>query len=424
MVMSQIITRVRPRTSGPNPTLVDRGLPLTRPTYSGVTVNPDTALGLSAVYRSIVLISTAIASQPIDIFQRQEDGSAKNIEPEALRFLWDRPNPEMTKMTFWEVVIGHEVMGDGFIWVGQNEDDDPVELWPVDSRRMKVGRNSERRKVYVLDNELPMMDFASGGEIIHIPNWGQDGLRGVNPIKVAPIAVSLGLSAQEYADRFFSQDATPGGLISVEGTITPEQADEKSRQWAAHHADLRNKFRPAVLGNGAKFSRITISPEEAQLIDERRFQLGEIARLFGLPPHLLGDTERSTSWGTGIEEQTLGFIMFTLAAHMIRVEQAMDDAILRRGETRRFMKFNINALLRGTALRRAQMHAIAYGRWKTANEIRRDEELPPVEGGDDLLAAQNLVPLEDLGLAQGGGERPAGQPPDLPASARRNGGRA
>lgn len=425
-ILSNAISRLR--TSGSNPALGEQrasGLAWPARSLSGITVTDDKALGLTAVYRSVTLISTTAGGQPIHVHHEKADGTAERLKTDDTRYLWGRPNREMTRQTYWETVVGHETMGDAFLFVvkdgrgrvmpkSQAQPGDDWGVWYVEPWRTQTGRTSDGRKIYVVDHneDAPMIDFAEGGEIIHVPNWGRNSLRGINPLSIAPAAISLGLSAQEYAERFFSQDSTPRGLLTSEQVISPEDADRIIARWERNNATLARAHRIAVLGNGAKFQPISISPEDAQLLEERRFQLAEIARLFGIPPHMLGDTERSTSWGSGIEEQTRGFLTFTLQPHINRFEQAIDDALLKREGTDRYVKFDLGGLLRPNLLQRYQAYAMGYGRWLTPNDIRRDEDLPPIDGGDELLAAVNLVPIDQLGLA------------DNPPVASQNGNRA
>ena len=152
-----------------------------------------------------------------------------------------------------------------------------------------------------------------------------------------------------------------------------------------------------MLSHGAKFQQITLDPEKTQMQELRQFQGEEVARLLGIPPHLLGFTEKVTSWGAGIAEQSRGFFVFTLQAHINRFEQAINDALLVRELTDRYVKFDVDGILRGTPLQRAQVHALGFGRWLVPNDIRRDEDLPPIEGGDTLAVPSNLIPIEDLG---------------------------
>lgn len=408
-VLDNMIRRVRttgenPATSRyPNWTFASRS-------NTGRVYSDEAALSLTAVYDCVRLISTVAGGLPLHVFEKQEDGSSREIETSDTAYLWSRPNVEQTMQTFWETVYGHEAMGDSFLFVDKNFLGLPADegLWYVEPWRVRVGRLREavgripaRTKIYEIDNELPMIDYRQGGEIVHIPNWGRSTLRGLNPLSVAAQAVDLGLSAEEYAARFFSENSVPPGIISSEQDLSPEQAAKLAAQWQAGGAGLANLHRTRVLSNGAKFQQISISPEESQLLEERKFQVSEIARLFGIPPHLVGDVERSTSWGSGIEEQTLGWLSFGLTSHIKRFEQAINDALLVRQLTRRYVKFDLRGLLRGTTLRRYQAYKLAD--WMTDDEKRELEDMAPLPNGAGakLLKQVNMAPVENLGEAAG-----------------------
>lgn len=412
-VVDSTIRRIRRSGANPGREGSNWNWPFSERNVIGQTVTDDNALGLTGVYRCVTLISTVAAGQPLQVFDETDEDNKKKLKTEDTAYLWRRPNVEMTRQGYWETLIGHEVQGDAFIFVDKDGLDNPIGIWYVEPWRVRVGRLREAvnglpagTKVYEVDNYLPMVDYRQGGEIVHVPNWGRGSLRGVNPVKVAAQAIALGLSAEEYALRFFGQDSTPRGLITSDSVLTENQAAELARRWERNNAGLNRVHRTAVMGSGAKFQAISVSPEESQLLEERRFSLGEMARLYGVPPHLVGDTERSTSWGTGIEEQTRGWLAFGLQAHVNRFEQAISDALLVRELTNRYAKFNMNNLLRGATLQRYQAYAMGYGRWLTAADIRDMEEMPPVDGAELLLAASNLVPADQVGQIppQGGGQ--------------------
>lgn len=373
---------------------------------SGPTVTDESALGLTAFYRGVVLIASTAGGQPIHVFEETPEGKNR-LKTVETSYLWRRPNPEMTNQTFWETVIGHEVMGDAFLFVVKNRDggvatserpnaDGDWGIWYIEPWRVRTGRTKAGQKVYEVDNELPMIDYKDGGEIVHVPNWGRDSLRGINPVRVGREAIGLGLSAQEYAARYFSQSETPPGLITTEQSLTPAQAEEISNRWQRQRAGLGKMHRTAVLGNGAKFTQVMINPQDAQLMEARKMQRSEVSTLLGVPPHMIGDTEKASSWGTGLIEQTQGFVTYTLQYHINRFEQAINDALLVRELTNQYVKFDLTGLLRGNALQQAQIYAIGYGRWWTPNDIRRDYDLPPVEGGDEMPAPSNIIALKDL----------------------------
>jgi len=383
---------------------------------SGITVSDESALGLTAFFRGVTLISRTLGGLPPQVFQEEveangAEGQTLKLKTPETGFLWRRPNPKESRQTFWERIVADEVRGNAFIWVEKHEQTGaPIAIYHIARRRMRVGQLESGQKIYEMDNELPMIDYRDGGEIVHIPNWGED-IIGYDPVKLATEAIALGLSAQEYAARSVVEGGSPPGLLTSDLPLTPEQAKALSARWEESRAGLSNRLKAAVLGNGAKFQQTSVDPEKMQLESLRKFQSREIATLLGLPPHVLSDVERSTSWGSGIEEQNRNLFQFNFQAHLNAVEQAATDDLLVRELTGRYMRFNVAAMLRGTTLQRNSSHAMAYGRWMTANEIRALEELPPVEGGDDLLAAANMVPADQLAAvtAVGNSDRPRGE---------------
>lgn len=376
-------------------------------TNAGMAVTNEKALGLTAAYRGVSLIASLIGGMPIDIYEKR-NGERIDVAGPSNSKLWARPNPEMTRQTFWEAVVGQEVLGNAFIFV--DKDSDPVnpDLWPIDNERVKVGRLKSGQKVYQIDNELPMINYRDGGEMIHIPNWSRTGFLGYNPFKLGAEALAIGLSAQEYAARFYSDASMPPGYLSTEQALSEKQSEEISKLWHKLHSGLSKMLRVAVLGSGAKYIPTGLNPESSQLHEARKFSVVEVARLLGLPPHLLSDVERSTSWGTGIEEQNNGLLAYTVSQHMTRHEQAVDDDLLVRELSGRFMRFNNASLLRGTLLQRFQAYRLAT--FMTENEKRRKEDLPPIEGGDQLLAMTNQAPIDKLDeIAMGRGGSSGGQ---------------
>lgn len=415
-ILQALVTRVRTR--GPNPiTSPTQGTP---PAYSqpgafqstaGPTVGEDAALGLTAVWRSVDLISGTIAGMPLHVYeevmQRRENGSEialqTKLKTPAVAYLWLRPNAEMSAMTFWQTVIAHEVLGNAFIYVDDPENTgENLALWPIDPRRMRVGRLKDGRKIYQLDREVPMMDYKLGGEIVHVPNWSRTGLLGMSPLAMAAEALGTAVATNEYAGRFFSQDSTPRGVLWTEQEMDDDEATRMLERWEKQHSTLARTHRMAVLSSGLKFQPLAMSPSDTQLLEERRFNISEIARLFGVPSHLLNDQEKSTSWGTGIEEMNRGLDVYTLRSHIRRFETQINDCLLVRERTSRYVKWDLDAFMRGNTLTRNQAHALAYGRYKTPNEIRNEEDLPPIDGGDELLKQIQYVPVDEIAATMPG----------------------
>ena len=391
----------RVRTSGRNVALTEnRGLSWPwAPATIGATVTDQTALGLPAFYRGVMLIARTLGGLPIQVFHEDiaatgKEGPTTKLKTADTRYLWLRPNPEETKQTFWERVFADLVRGNAFIFVQKDDLGRPLYIWHCARRRVRVGRTSSFQKIYEIDNEDPMIDYRDGGEIVHIPNWGED-IIGYDPVNIAAETLALGISAREYAALSVSEGSIPPGIVSTEGKLTVAEADELARLWASQRSGNRKQQWVKFLSNGAKFQQTSVDPDKMQLESLRRLQAREVATLLGLPPHVLSDVERSTSWGTGIEEQNRNLMQFNFQGYLNAVEQAGSDALLVRELTNRYMKFNPNALLRGTTLQRYQAYRLAD--FLTINEKRALEDMERIDGGDDLLAMTNLLPIDQLG---------------------------
>lgn len=316
-------------------------------------VNMATAPRLSAVYRSVAIIANTIAGLPLEVEDRQPDGSYRPVFDAADELVWGTPCPESTAIQFWSTVIAHCVLaGDAFIHVGKNGLGDPRELWPIYPPRVRVSRTApdetgRRHKAYQLDGDNePLFDFADGGSVIHVPNLSLDGLRGMNPIAYMRRSLQLAAATETFGTTVFANGALPGGVITVEGDLTREQHDKLLHFWEKRHLGPSRAGKIAIVDNNAKFNQTSVTPEDAQFLDTRRFQVQEIARIFGVPPHLLYETTANTSWGSGLEELTSGFVTFTCGSYSGRFEQAATSQVFYRKPLRR-ARFNYEALLRG-----------------------------------------------------------------------------
>jgi HK97 family phage portal protein len=407
MVVDRVTQTIR--RSGANPALKKASAWSGSSRYNGRTIDDNAALSNTAYYRGVTLIASTIASLPLHVYQKKDDRRQELSTPDTA-YLWGRPNIEMTRQSFWERLIADEVRGNAFIFVVKDSDGLPESTWYIDRNRVRVGRTSSGQKVYEIDRELPMIDYREGGEIVHIPNWG-GALIGYDPIKVAPQAIALGLSAEEFAFRSFDNGQIPPGIITTDQMLTEKQANELLAMWRKQHNGIKTAQDIGFLGNGSKFQQLSIDIEQMQMESTRRFQVQEVARLLGLPPHLLADVAGSTSWGTGIEEQNRGLIIFTGQAHITRFEQAIDDALLVKDLTGRYVKFDLRGLLRGSTQQRYAAYSMAWGRFMTANEIRALEDMEPIEGGDVLMQPVNMAPLDAFeGMKLGaGGNNSGGQ---------------
>ena len=235
-------------------------------------------------------------------------------------------------------------------------------------------------------------------DVLHIPGLGFDGLVGYSPIAMAKNAIGMAIACEEYGAKFFANGAAPGGVLEHPGTIKDPQRVRES--WQSTFGGSGNANKIAVLEEGMKYTPIGISPEQAQFLETRKFQINEIARIFRVPPHMVGDLEKSSF--SNIEQQSLEFVKYTLDPWVIRWEQSIQRSLLSKDEKAMyFVKFNLEGLLRGDY--QSRMNGYAIGRqngWMSANDIRELENLdriPAKDGGDLYLINGNMLPLKNAG---------------------------
>ncbi len=357
---------------------------------SGLAVTEQTAMRVSAVYASINLIGGAIASLPLPIYERTLDGR-KRADHDVWWLLNEQPHPAWTASSFWEYLTASKLLlGDAYARIirASNFSDRIIGFEPLHKSRLVVTKHGPQL-VYAYREDDNSITALSQDDVLHIPGPGFDGISGMSQIRHAlRNSAGIALAADEYSGRFFKNGARPDFAIEVEGNLSTDQQDVIRRTWANRHSGIDNAHLPALLVGGAKVREITMNAEDAQLIDTRRFQVEDIARIFGVPPHLIGHTTAATSWGTGIEQMSIGFVKYTLQRHLVKFEQELNRKIWPR-TPRYFAEFNTAGLERGDYKTRNEGYRIALGRagepgWMTVNEVRKIENLPPVEGGDDL----------------------------------------
>lgn len=379
------------------------GLDAGLPGSSGQVVNRDTALRLITVYTCVRIIAEAIGALPLQVFRRGERGRHE-LQLPLDQVIWGRPNPEMSRPTFWEICVGHCVLsGNAYIYKVRNGLGQIAELWPVDPRSVTVRRDKDtKRKLFVIAGDTYTRD-----DICHIPAWGIDGMTGLSPIAQAREALGIALGAEQGSATFYAQGSTVSGVITTTQELNDQQATELQRRWQKMHAGARNFHKVGVFGNGATWQQVGLSPADAQFLDARKYSVEEIARLFRVPPHMLGDVDRSTSWGRGLEEQQQAFVTYTLMPWLSRFEAAITDELLPVSD--RYAKFDLDSLLRGKAIERAQFyHLMRVAGIYSKNDARLEEDMPPITtpDGNDYNAPlnSNISPAKVAGNGGDGGQ--------------------
>jgi len=364
-------------------------------TTSGKTVNEKTAMQTTAVYACVRILSETIASLPLHIYRHSENGKEKALQHRLYRLLHDEPNSEMTSFVFRETLMSHLLLwGNAYAQIIRDGRGNVVSLYPLLPDRMTVDRTSMGDLFYEYHKESGSVILRKE-EVLHIPGLGFDGLVGYSPIAMAKNAIGMAIATEEFGARFFSNGASPGGVLEHPGVVKDPKRIRDS--WNEVYQGSANAHRIAVLEEGMKFQPISIPPEQAQFIATRKYQLNEIARIFRIPPHMIGDLEKSSF--SNIEQQSLEYVKYTLDPWVVRWEMSLQRALLTEKEKQEyFIKFNVDGLLRGDY--QSRMNGYATGRqngWLCANDIRELEDLnriPEDLGGDLYLVNGNMMTLQ------------------------------
>jgi len=377
-------------------------------TSSGKPVNEHTAMQMTAVYSCVRILSETLAGLPLHVYKYNDNGGKeKYLKHPLYKLLHDEPNPEMTSFAFRETLMSHLLLwGNTYAQIIRNAKGEVIALYPLMPNKMTVDRDSNGRLFYLYQrssDDVPSLGkdnqvYLAPADVLHIPGLGFDGLVGYSPIAMAKNAVGLAIATEEYGAKFFANGAAPGGVLEHPGTIKDPQKVKES--WNAAYQGSANSHRVAVLEEGMKYQPIGISPEQAQFLETRKFQINEIARIFRVPPHMLADLEKSSF--SNIEQQSLEFVKYTLDPWVVRWEQSMCRALLSDSEKPTvFIKFNVDGLLRGDYASRMSGYATArQNGWMSANDIRELENLdriPAELGGDLYLINGAMTKLQDAG---------------------------
>lgn len=373
---------------------------------SGKAVTERSAMQMTAVYSCVRILSEAVAGLPLHFYRYTDDGGKeKAIDHPLYSLLHDEPNPEMTSFIFRETLMTHLLLwGNAYAQIIRNGKNEIIALYPLMPNKMDVSRDKSGQLYYTYVTQPEEAHTMKGtvvyltpSEVLHIPGLGFDGLVGYSPIAMAKNAIGMAIACEEYGAKFFANGAAPGGVLEHPGTIKDPQRVRES--WQSTFGGSGNSNKIAVLEEGMKYTPIGISPEQAQFLETRKFQINEIARIFRVPPHMVGDLEKSSF--SNIEQQSLEFVKYTLDPWIVRWEQSIRRALLSSEEKQKyFVKFNLEGLLRGDY--QSRMNGYAIGRqngWMSANDIRElenQDRIPAEEGGDLYLVNGNMLPIKTI----------------------------
>ena len=368
------------------------------PASSGMEVSETSALGLTAVYSCVRIISESLAALPLITYRETEDGRRQATDLPIYSILRDQADPNLTSFMMIETIVSHAcTYGNGYAYISRNNAGQVTGLTPLDPRYIDVKMTESGRVAYEITGGT-VQGALTSEEVLHIRALGQVGLVGYSPIGLARETIGLGLAAEKYGAAYFGNSGTPSGILSVPGKMSDEAFQNLRRSWEKIHKGSGNSARVALLEAGIDFKPISITPNDAQFLETRRFQVAEIARIFRVPPSMLADLENAGSYGS-IGELNRAFVVHTLTPWARRIESEIKSKLLPSAGGV-YAEFSFDHLLRGDL--ETRFKAYQTGRqagFLSANDIRAIEHLDPLgDIGDRYLTPLNmeaLTPDED-----------------------------
>ncbi|WP_245591303.1 phage portal protein [Derxia gummosa] len=364
---------------------------------AGVNVTETAAMRVSAVYGCVALIAGAAASLPFEIYRRagavRERAEDKGSPHAYWWLLNEEANDVMSSFSAMEYLVSAKLFhGDGFAELLRPSQYSPRVIGWLPHHPLSVTPffvDSTQRRVAYRVGEAGRVRVVQPEDMIHVPSLGFDGLTSPSPITYAAReAIGTAIAGEAYNARFFNGGATFDYALATEGRLNDAQLAQLRASLAAKLTGGANSRVPLILTGGLKPAQLSVNPKDAEVLATRLFTVEEICRILGVPPHMVGHTDKTTSWGSGIEQQGIGFIRYTMQRHLRAIEQEFNRKVWPSRE-RYFVEFDRSALERGDLKSRYEAYRIALGRagepgWLKVNEVRREDKLPPIEGGDTI----------------------------------------
>lgn len=360
---------------------------------AGVDVNTTTAEGISAVYACVAAISETVGSLPLDVYRRTDDGREKARSHPLYKLLHDAPNNYQTAMEFREQMQRHVLLrGNAYAEIVWNPNGSVKALLPMHPDSVTVLRSSLGNLVYEHADKNGNQRRLLADEVLHLRYHSDDGILGRSPIQVARDTIGLALAERTHGAKMFEQGTKLSGVIETPPGTTKEQAGQIRESWSAGQAGIANHGKTAVLPQGATFKTVSMTLEDAEWIEARRLSIVETARLFRVPPVMIGDMEAANY--SNVVELARFFVTNTLRRHLVMWEQAINRACITNPAF--FVEHNVEGLLRGDSLARANFYqrGIEDG-WMLRSEVRRIENLPAIDGLDEVNNKVNEVAREE-----------------------------
>ncbi len=370
-----------------------------RPVHSGVSVTEESAMRATAVFASVRLIASTVASLPLPVYRRLTPRGKERVPDEPTYYLLHtRPNAEISSYLWRQMSVAHMLLWGNAYSEIEYLNGVPVAFWPLPPWKVKPSRTSRGKRFYQVESENGQTVQLPGWQVMHFPNITLNGMTGMSCIQAGAEAIGLSLAAEEFGGRFFSQGANIGGIVEYPGKLSPDSLDNFKESVAQSYSGLGKSHRLLMLEEGLKYHQVGVPPNDAQFLETRQFQVAEIGRLFGISQlHKIGDLTRATF--SNIEEQNTDFVVDTIRPLLVNFEQEINYKLF--GQKPFFVEFLVDGLLRGNTTSRYEAYAVGrqWG-WLSANDVRELENQNPLpdEQGDIYMVPLNMIPADQASL--------------------------
>lgn len=363
-------------------------------TASGISVTEETALRSTAVFACVRVLSETVASLPLIVYERIGDGKQRAINHPLYRLLHEQPNPEMTAFELREIMMAHLLLwGNAYVEIQRNAGGRIVGMWPLRPDRVDILRDQMRNLVYRVQLGGGY-EYLPSRQVMHVRAFGVNGEKGISPIQAARQSVALGLAAEEFGNRFFRNGARTSMVLTHPGSLSEDARLRLEAQLNQQYVGLSNAHRMMVLEEGMSASSVGMPPEDAQLLETRKYQVEDIARIYRVPLHKIGSLDRATF--SNIEHQALEFVTDSVVPWATRIEQKIQQSLINEPK-RFFVEHLVDGLLRGDIASRYNAYSIGRTNgWLSANDIRRLENMNPIPDGDIYLVPMNMMPASQV----------------------------
>lgn len=358
-------------------------------------VSAEKALTIDAVYACINLYARTLASMPLVLYEKRgAKGKERALDHPLYRILHDEPNPNMSSYTFRQIMEASlKLTGNAYAWIEYDSNWRVKHLWPIQYNCIEANRSLKTGELYydavLYDGQYRRF---RAYEMLHVPGLGFDGISGKSPIKIFAETMGLALDVKTYGRKFFKNGARPGGVLTHPNSLSEAAQKRLIKNFDSMYGGADNGGKTLVLEEGLTYQQVGIPPEEAQFLESRKFSVSEIARIYGLPPHMIGDLEHATF--SNIESQDINFAKHSIMPECVNWEQELTRKLLTDEERQRYdIEFNMEGLVRGDMESRFRAYGIArQNGFYSVNDIRAKENMSNIDGGDDVMAPLNMIP--------------------------------